>query len=407
MKLALVLSLFMTSTAFAAPLHLDLEMTSEEYDKLLKTIKSDNFKVIEDATIKNSILLGQRLSKWIATINESRTADNAIRLTSPTTRRGIPIDQPSIYSPKTIKRDSDILFKELPFEMKDVILGSGNLPSNITIDDETFILFARRLDKIYQSAARFKGVDRFRDSYKKAASKDVRGYYYFLTNKIGAEELSDLAKIPEENKAEIMKSLILICLNADKKFRVCEKEVKQSFLGNQLGTVFTKYNPVAKKNWDSFFYIPTYAKRFDINWSNTESAIPFKTPKIEKFIPYLRNNIEQEWKWKGWQLRLVFGNVDNAAYLRFESGVVPHVNGLGGNEIVMDSNQPIEEYESQWTIRHEFGHVLGFPDCYHEFYDENIEAYVNYQLDITDLMCSRAGNMNERLFLEMKRSYDQ
>jgi len=89
----------------------------------------------------------------------------------------------------------------------------------------------------------------------------------------------------------------------------------------------------------------------------------------------------------------------------FQPGVVPHVNGLGGNEIVMDSNQPIEEYESQWTIRHEFGHVIGLPDCYHEFYDVSQQAFVNYQLDITDLMCSRAGNMNERIYNELKRVY--
>ncbi len=100
-----------------------------------------------------------------------------------------------------------------------------------------------------------------------------------------------------------------------------------------------------------------------------------------------------------------FGNYSSGPRLVFEAGVVPHVNGLGGDTITMDSNQPIEEYESQWTIRHEFGHVLGLPDCYHEFYDVDLKAYVNYQLDITDLMCSRAGNMKERIYLELKKAY--
>jgi hypothetical protein len=102
---------------------------------------------------------------------------------------------------------------------------------------------------------------------------------------------------------------------------------------------------------------------------------------------------------------MTFGNYPNGALLKFEAGVVPHVNGLGGNEIVMDSTQPIEEYESQWTIRHEYGHVIGLPDCYHEFYDSELGAFVNYQLDVTDLMCSRAGNMKERIYKELVRVY--
>jgi hypothetical protein len=50
-------------------------------------------------------------------------------------------------------------------------------------------------------------------------------------------------------------------------------------------------------------------------------------------------------------------------------------------------------------------HVIGLPDCYHEFYDTNLEAYVNYQLDISDLMCSRAGNIKERIYTELKKVY--
>ncbi len=133
--------------------------------------------------------------------------------------------------------------------------------------------------------------------------------------------------------------------------------------------------------------------------------VVFNTPSLPKFIPYLKNNIEDEFRWENWGMKMTFGNYSSGPRLVFETGVVPHVNGLGGDTITMDSNQPIEEYESQWTIRHEFGHVLGLPDCYHEFYDTDLKAYVNYQLDITDLMCSRAGNIKERIYLELKKAY--
>ncbi len=55
--------------------------------------------------------------------------------------------------------------------------------------------------------------------------------------------------------------------------------------------------------------------------------------------------------------------------LYFQKGVTPHVNRLGGNVIIMDAAASIEEYAIRWAIRHEYGHVLGLPDCYFEFYD--------------------------------------
>jgi hypothetical protein len=81
------------------------------------------------------------------------------------------------------------------------------------------------------------------------------------------------------------------------------------------------------------------------------------------------------------------------------------VDKLGGNEITMDKNAPLSEYEVQWTIRHEFGHVLGFRDCYLEFYDSTEKAIVSYQFDVTNLMCSRQGHLKEIHYQELKRLY--
>ena len=53
---------------------------------------------------------------------------------------------------------------------------------------------------------------------------------------------------------------------------------------------------------------------------------------------------------------------------------------------------------SQWTIRHEYGHVLGLPDCYIEFYDEDLGLMIHYQLDVTNLMSSRRGKLQQKQF---------
>jgi hypothetical protein len=71
----------------------------------------------------------------------------------------------------------------------------------------------------------------------------------------------------------------------------------------------------------------------------------------------------------------------------------------------MDANTPLTEWDVQWTIRHEFGHVLGFVDCYLEFYDPSEKAIVTYQLDIDHLMCARSGRMQKSMYDVLKQYY--
>lgn len=404
-SLVFSLTLLISINAIGAPLHMDLEMSSAEYRSLLQKMKSSNKSIkADDPAISEALRLGERLSKWIAKVNETRTETTAIRLTSANTRRGIPIDKPNMYSPSIIRKETSSIMSEVPAELTSVLKGNAELPSTIPMDDETFIKHARRVDRNYQSAARFKSIDSWRTYYIEAANKDVRGFYYLQTNKIGEQELRDTAMIPQEQVEPIKSSLAQICQNAVRDINRCRATVEKAFKDNALAKFYNQYIQSSRKIWNEFFKIPKTARRKDVKWG-AEMTVPFNTPEIPKFGPYLRNNIEDEFRWKTWSLKLNFGNFPFGPVLKFEPGVVPHVNGLGGNEIVMDANQPIEEYESQWIIRHEFGHVIGLPDCYHEFYDTTAQAYVNYQLDITDLMCSRAGNMKERIYKELKEAY--
>ena len=92
-------------------------------------------------------------------------------------------------------------------------------------------------------------------------------------------------------------------------------------------------------------------------------------------------------------------------YVVFQPGATPNVNGLGGDRITMNANQPLTEYDAQWTIRHEFGHVLGFPDCYVEFYVRERNVIINYQLDTANIMCSRLGHVKTENVTELRRAY--
>jgi hypothetical protein len=398
------------ASPFDPPLHLDLELSSAKYSRILASQKTTT---PDEPAISNALTFGQRLAKWIELENSRRAPEQAIRLTSAQTRTGIPMDQPSQYSPALIEERMQFLLTEMPDSIKTVITQRVPYPDSMPVDDATFILYGRRLDRLYQSAARWKTLKPYLSYYVQAQNKDVRGYAVLQKRGWNAETLKQYPEWSTDEKTQAQNALFGICLNATQNRERCQNEVQTRLSVDTpaplaASLMYEAYIEPAKQNWDSFFKIPQYARRGDLTW-NTSTAptawIPFHTPTSTRIQNYLQLNIEDEFKWEDFQLRLQFGNFINGPRVLFESGVVPHVNGLGGNEIVMDENQPIEEYESQWTIRHEFAHVLGLPDCYHEFYDTQIQAFVNYQIDTTDLMCSRAGNMNERIYLELKQAY--
>jgi hypothetical protein len=406
----LVLTMLLTpiTSVYAeiTPPHLDLEMTSKEYQQYLQQHYNKSSPEIDHPVIASTLKLGTRLSLWINKINEARPPELAIRLTSSTTRISYPIDKPNSYSPEIIDQKMKAIFAEIPSSMLKKLQANDEINSDLEIDDETFIKFARLIDRQYQSAARYKSLNPWRSSYAQRAKEDVRGFYFLRNNQITERELENIFQYSQEKIELIQTALINVCFNAPRTTTLsCQNELANSFKRQTLSDFYKKYIHHSQSIWNDFFMIPGEAKRTDVQWINNTLIVPFNRPSIEKFSPYLKNNVEDEFKWLDWNLKVEFGIYPNGPELEFKPGVVPHVNQLGGNQIVMDSNQSIEEYESQWTIRHEFGHVLGLPDCYHEFYDEELKAFVNYQLDTTDLMCSRAGNMNERIFNELKKTY--
>jgi hypothetical protein len=71
----------------------------------------------------------------------------------------------------------------------------------------------------------------------------------------------------------------------------------------------------------------------------------------------------------------------------------------------MDQNSDMQDPENETVLAHEFGHALGFPDCYVEFYDDDEQAIINYQLDVQNIMCSLNGTVNASHFEELRKTY--
>lgn len=407
MKYLIYLS-FSLSYAFAHTHHLPLELTFEEsqaiYSKLEKNQTKDGTN-LNTPYIQGSIAGGEKMSQWLALINKNRTEENKIRLTSKKTQRGIPVEKPSKYGPSTIEADFKKLIQAMPIEMAQIIYGKDSIQTSPIVSDEDFITWAKKVSRLYQTAVRWMSYQRWLPQMSQRKYKDIRGYYHL--NKI-----ADLDRVLEgyhqttaDEQQKLAEHLNGICLNSLRNEAKCESKLKKAIAADQLVDFKNLYWNNSKKVWDSFFEISD--PRRDVTWDSPNVMhVKFKDPNNDTIANWLKENVEDEFQipLKNWRLEMKFERFGfGLSYIEFQKNVTPHVSG--GNKVVMDANTALEEYGVRWTIRHEYGHILRLPDCYHEFYDAKNNLMINYQLDTTDLMCSRAGQMNDRIYEELKRVY--
>jgi hypothetical protein len=400
------ISLLTCNLAYSGMTHVPLDISFEESQELWKNHKIDKERPTHPS-VARAISGGEILGKWLKAINQNRRSDNQLRLTSGASRgAGIPIDRPSKYGPKTI----DIKLKEIlssaPIELLAVIYQNAPMTNTNPIADVLFIEHGRKISRVYQSAVRWETVvKKWLPYYTQNQRRDIRGYYYLTKIENLDQKLIDYNSLPLKEKQAIKGHLHKVCVNSKFMSSLCKKSLDKAIKKNKLLSFKNEHWIKAKANWDSFWLIKNPRK--DVQWNSktpNTMKVTFKDPKNDRIANWLKENIEDEFKTDTWQMEFnLINSAPGVAYLKFKPGVTPHVSG--GNVIVMDANSSIQEYSVKWTIRHEYGHILRIPDCYVEFYDEVEELAVNYQLDVTDLMCSRSGDFNERLYKELKRVY--
>jgi hypothetical protein len=384
--------------------HLDLEMTSEEYRALTEHLGE----LESDDPLTTILNIGKRNLDWLEYINAARPDDQKLALSSAATQNGFPIAAPTIANRTIISQQWDEAKAALPAFIKNIVVDGGSFVRDLPMTDDEFLVHLRIVDRAYQRASRWLLQEPYMDYYTQSAWKDVRGYYHLQREPDLLTKLNNWTSLAAADKARLKPLLISQCRNMELTYEECETEFNGAVSGGLLRVFHTRYQPIAAEHWNTFFKIPT--SRTDVTWTAENpnlATIPFRNPQNDAVLAWLRDNIQDEWKWGTWALQLVFHDQgdDDMTHIVFEPGATPHVNRIAGSEITMDGNRSISEYSSRWTIRHEYGHVLGFPDCYLEFFDAQAGVMIQYQLDITDLMCSRRGALKQTHYDEMKRVY--
>lgn len=386
--------------------HLDLEMSGAEYAPYLE--QSFGVDSVRRAGELDPILqFGQKNLQWLIRINAHRGQLPALSFSRAETQQGIPPEAPRIYNASIVQQKYAELVAQLPQPMKAVLVDGQPLTDALPVDEAVYLDFGLKVDRVYQLAARWLTMEPYLMQLSMRKKQDLRGYYFLSKTENLQAKLQGFAALAEGEKTEFKNWLTGLCFNSDARSN-CDRLLATAIQNRAVWGFYQRYVAAGLRLWNSYFTMPE--GRSDVTWNSREPnlmTVPFAQPPTPVLQDFLRVNIEDEWKFGNWRLALNFipTSNPNTTHLEFEAGATPHVNGIAGNIITMDANAPLSEYDVQWTIRHEYGHVLGFPDCYIEFYDSESRTIINYQLDISNLMCSRRGHLKETHFNELRRLY--
>lgn len=365
--------------------------------------------------LNNVVSLGERNLKWLEHINSFRPDGQKLSLTSKDTQRGIPITAPNEYNPTLVQSRLGEVRAQFPEAMAKVIFGNEAFTREPPVKLEDYLTWSRELDRVFQTALRWRTMAPWLSYLAGRRHNDLRGWYFLSRMQNRAEKLRNWAELGDDQRALIRSWLANMCFNQDENDTPaeCLAEVDAEISrGRDLEAYYQAKAAHSASMFNGYFRIPNYAHRPEVRWLTGKDGkpmviAPFLDPGTAAVRSFLKDNIEDEWRFQDWHLEMPFQSTGAIPKVVFRPGVTPNVNGLGGDTITMNSQQPLTEYDAQWTIRHEYGHVLGFPDCYVEFYESERNVIVNYQFDIENLMCSRRGHLQATHLEEMKRVYSR
>lgn len=151
---------------------------------------------------------------------------------------------------------------------------------------------------------------------------------------------------------------------------------------------FIKYKKFLDEN---FFGLKKKNRPFKCTKSDEKYIIeiPFKESSlypIEKMME-LENDLNSVWGKNKITLKLI-KNFDQSKGFEIVNSpsLISYVSEQRPLTIFLSTH--LEGYEKRHLITHEFGHVLGFGDCYVEYYNQNSKELIYYELETGNLMCS-------------------
>lgn len=196
-----------------------------------------------------------------------------------------------------------------------------------------------------------------------------------------------------EKEAWTRSNALELCLSFSKTIS-CNQEYKLNKVKNSIGSMIRKYQTrFETERYEALFKLRPAHNKYSCSREEDRLVMTMNVyaPSFdEKYVRELLNEVEATWKNSRFVLKTELVNVPVEGMIRLlpTTKSVSYVPDNNHRVVYLSSAQDMQT--SKRILAHEFGHVLGFPDCYIEFFDDKKKELVYYEIskNYTNIMCS-------------------
>ncbi len=250
-----------------------------------------------------------------------------------------------------------------------------------------------QISLLYNKAQRFEDLRCVFGLLAEKKSNDLRPYFN-VQNFCAID--ADKKKCSESDistNSYLKKSVLELCQTFYTEAR-CQAEFRSSQLSSNLTNYIEKYQTkFASEKYNPLFQMRSDNLRFNCQQDEelTIVKIPIFSSGIAKEqLQEMLLEVENTWTNETFKINfeiLPAPTSSSVQIIPINTGI-SHVPNENASLIYLNNTLPAKVMAK--VLAHELGHVLGFPDCYIEFFDKSKKELVYYELSETNMniMCS-------------------